>query len=183
MRKGAAVRRVEGPAGIHAAGNHRVQRERRANDVNVPAQQVDARKRQIARADHHRHQKVPQRRRDRRHQEEEHHDHAVHGEELVVGFRRDQARSARSGSAASVTAKKPPTKNIRVIEIRYRMRDAFMVVRQQPRFHAVVDVQVVQRASLTAARVPGISAITVVLIFCHCPFRRLCASFGPSDLT
>ncbi len=74
IRIRAAERRVECPAGVHAAHHDRGQREQRARDVDVPAQQIDARERQILGADHHRHEKVPERGRDGRDQEEEHHD-------------------------------------------------------------------------------------------------------------
>ena len=40
---GRAVGRVEGPAGIHAAGQHGEQGEQPADHQQVPAQQVDAR--------------------------------------------------------------------------------------------------------------------------------------------
>src|SRR6202041_2527183 len=48
VRKRAAVGRIERPAGIHAAGNYRIQREGRTDDVDVPAQKIQARKCQIA---------------------------------------------------------------------------------------------------------------------------------------
>ena len=75
---GRAVRRVERPAGVDAAGDHRVEREDAADPVDVEAEQVDARERQVLGADHRRDQEVAEHRRNRRDQEEEHHDHAVH---------------------------------------------------------------------------------------------------------
>ena len=85
IAEGGAEGRVEGPAGIDAAGQHAVQHHDAADDVQVPAQQVDAREREILRADHHRDKEVAQHRGDGRDQEKEDHHHAVHGEELVVG--------------------------------------------------------------------------------------------------
>jgi hypothetical protein len=58
--------------------------EQAGKDVNVPAQEVDSREREVLCADHDRDQEVAERRRNRRDQEEEHHDHAVHREHAVV---------------------------------------------------------------------------------------------------
>ena len=50
-----AVGRVEGPAGVDAAGEHGVQIiSSAADDVEVPAQQVEAREGQVLGADHDR---------------------------------------------------------------------------------------------------------------------------------
>ena len=56
--EGGAEGRVEGPAGIDAAGQHAVQHHDAADDVEIPAQQVDAREGKILGADHHRDQEV-----------------------------------------------------------------------------------------------------------------------------
>ncbi len=95
VRVGAAVRGVEGPAGVHPAGDHGIESEQGPDGVDVPAQQVDAGEGQVAGPDHHGHQEVPQHGGDRRNQEEEDHDDAVHGEQLVVGLRLHQV--ARRG--------------------------------------------------------------------------------------
>jgi hypothetical protein len=84
------IRRIEGPAGVHAAGQQRINGEKGAAHEQIPACQVQARECQVARPDHHGNEKVAERRRDRGNQKEPHHDHAVHGEELVVGLDADQ---------------------------------------------------------------------------------------------
>src|SRR5215470_9001759 len=48
-----AVRRIEGPSRVHAAGGRRHQSEGSTEDKNIPARQIEARKGQVARADHH----------------------------------------------------------------------------------------------------------------------------------
>src|SRR5207302_371468 len=53
----------------------------------IPAEQVQARERQVTRAAHQRHDKGAQRGGDGRNEKEEEHDHDVHGVELVVRFR------------------------------------------------------------------------------------------------
>ena len=83
LREHRAVGRVEGPARVEPAGEQRVERDRRPDHVDVPAQQVELREGQVLRPDHQRDQEVPERGRDRRDQEEEHHDHAVPGEGLL----------------------------------------------------------------------------------------------------
>ena len=66
-----------------------------ADDVDVPAEQVDPREREVLGADHDRQQEVAERRRDRRDQEEEHHDDAVHREHPVVDVRGHQVAGRR----------------------------------------------------------------------------------------
>ena len=83
-------RRVEGPAGIDAARQDRKQRHRAAEHEQVPAQQVEPGKGEIARADHQRDDEIAERVGDRRNQEEPHHDDAVHGEEAVVHVGADE---------------------------------------------------------------------------------------------
>src|SRR5205807_7236738 len=52
IRINTAQWRVEGPAGVQTAGCEGIQNKRSANQVNVPAQQIDLWKSQILRADH-----------------------------------------------------------------------------------------------------------------------------------
>ena len=94
-RRHRAERRVERPTGVDAAGDQRVQREQAAEDVDVPARQVQLGERQILGADHDRHQEVAEHGRDDGNQEEEHHHHAVHREELVVGLVRHEVAGRR----------------------------------------------------------------------------------------
>ena len=85
-------RRGEGPAGVDAAEHEGREGKRAANEVEVPAQQVDLGEGEVLSADHDGDQEVPQRGGHGRHQEQEDHDDAVHGEELIVGVGRDQVR-------------------------------------------------------------------------------------------
>src|SRR5437899_996891 len=55
---GGAVRRVKRPASVYAAMDQRPKRQRATCDKNVPAHQVQLRKRDIACADHHRQNKI-----------------------------------------------------------------------------------------------------------------------------
>src|SRR5262249_8815665 len=48
-----AVRRIEGPPRVHSAGCCRHQSEGSSEDKNIPARQIETRKGQVARADHH----------------------------------------------------------------------------------------------------------------------------------
>ena len=116
--EGGAEGRVEGPAGIDAAGQHGVHHHDAADDVEIPAQQVDAREGEILRADHDRDEEIAEHRGDGRDQEEEDHDHAVHGEQLVVGVGLDQVAGGVSNSRRISSAKKPPMKKKNVMEIR-----------------------------------------------------------------
>ena len=77
---------VEGPSGVDATGQHAVQHHHAADDVEVPAQQVDAGEGEVLGSDHHGHEKIAQHGGDGRNQEKENHDHAVHGEKLVVSI-------------------------------------------------------------------------------------------------
>jgi hypothetical protein len=113
-----------------------------ADDVEIPAQQIDARKGQIARPDHQRNQKIPQRRRDRRDQEKEDHHHAVRREQLVVGFGQDQIALGRHqiqahhhrGRAAD-EEEKGDRKNV-------EDGDPLVVLGQQPALDRIGGVQI-----------------------------------------
>ena len=61
-----------------------MQKEPAGNDVEIPAQQVDAWKGQILGANHQRHEKVAKYGGHDRDQKEKHHDHAMLRERLVV---------------------------------------------------------------------------------------------------
>src|SRR2546423_15047527 len=84
VAEGCAERGVEGPAGVHAAGQYGVHHENAGDDVEVPAQQIDSGEGQIPGPDHQGNKKVSQNSGDGRNQKEEHHDLAMHGEQLVV---------------------------------------------------------------------------------------------------
>ncbi len=111
IAEGGAERRVESPTCIHAAGQDAVQHQIvPAIDVQIPTQQVDARKRQILGADHQGNQEVSQHGRNRRNQEEEHHHLAVHGEKLVVGIGLHQVARRRQQFEPDQQSKKPSDK-------------------------------------------------------------------------
>src|SRR5207245_11591458 len=85
-----------------------------------------------------------ERRRDRRDQEEEHHDHAVHGEELVVGLcleevarRREQLEAQHDGEEAA--HEEGARQRDQVEE-----PDPLVVGGEEPRAHAVALGQVVE---------------------------------------
>ena len=114
-----AQRRVERPAGIHAAPDYGIHGQGAAHHEDVPAQQVELGESQVAGADHHRYQKISKYRRNGRNQEEEHHDDAVHAEQLVVGSQAQRSRHwAQSGGCRISTAAMPPSKKNKVIETR-----------------------------------------------------------------
>ena len=72
--------RVESPAGIDAAVEDGADHQQAADDVEVPAEQVDAREGEILGADHHRDQKVAQHGGHGGDEEEKDHHLPVHGE-------------------------------------------------------------------------------------------------------
>ena len=95
MRRARAVGRVKGPAGIDAAGDRAPHGEDRAEDVDVPTRQIQLRKCEVFRADHHRHEEVAERGRDAGDQEKENHDHAVQREQFVVSIGLDEVGFGR----------------------------------------------------------------------------------------
>ena len=144
-RRDGAERRVEGPAGVDAAGDERVQREQPAEDVDVPAGEVQLRKGQILGADHDRHEEVAEHRRDDGNQEEEHHHHAVHGEELVVGLVRDEIAGRRRQVEPDQHGERAADEEEQRDGRQVQQRDALVIARQQPRLDAVAVVQIVMR--------------------------------------
>ena len=135
---------------------------------DVPTQQVQLGKSQVAGADHHGHQEISQHRGDGRNHEEEHHDDAVHTEELVVGGRfEDRAiglnqvdpnQHRRDASHQEEEGDRRHVEN----------RDALVVRRQQPRFDAVIGIQIVH-ASIKIHR-------------CRCHYFDAFPSCGLKDL-
>ena len=143
--RGRAVGRVERPARVDAAGDDGEQREQAADDVDVPAEQVDARERQVFRADHRRNEEVTEHRRHRRDQEEEHHDHAVQREELVVGVGLEQIALRRRELQADAHGEQAAEEEERRDRDQIEDRDPLVVLREQPRLEAVAVRQVVVR--------------------------------------
>ena len=144
-RRHRAERRVERPAGVDAAGDQRVQREQPAEDVDVPARQIQLGERQVLGADHDRHQEVPEHGRDRGNQEEEHHHHAVHREELVVGLVRHEVAGRRRELEPDHHRHRAADEEEDRDGGEIEQRDALVIARQQPRLDAVAVVQVVPR--------------------------------------
>ena len=145
VRRRRAVRRVERPAGVHAAGDHRVDDEDAAEPVDVQTEQIDARKRQILGANHRRDQEVAERRRNRRDQEQEHHDHAVQREELVVGVGLDEVALRRRELEADADRHEAAEEEEDRDRDQIHDRDPLVVLRQQPRLEAVAVVQIMTR--------------------------------------
>ena len=110
-------------------------------------EQIEPRKRQIAGADHQRHEKISQHRGDRRDQKEKHHDDAVHREQLVVGLRLHQIALRRQQlQAHQAWRNAPPMKKKNVIDEQIKHRDALVIGGQQPRLHAVADIEIMSRS-------------------------------------
>ncbi len=143
VRIRAAERRVERPAGVHAAQNDGGQSEGRASDVNVPAQQIDTRKGQVLGADHHRHEEISKRGWDGWYQEEEHHHDAVHGEELVVGIGIHQVALRGQQFDTDQAGEDPADEEHHGDRDDVEHGDAFMVFGEEPRLPAVFLVQVI----------------------------------------
>ena len=95
VEKFGAQRSVESPAGVDAAVENGVEHQRAANDVEIPAQQGDARESQVPGPDHDGDQKVAEHSGNGRDQKEEDHHLAMHGEELVIGIGLHQVAGGR----------------------------------------------------------------------------------------
>ena len=83
-----AVRRVEGPAGVDRVDRERRQHERRAEQPQVVAREVQPREGDVLGAELERQDDVAERGGDARDDHQEHHDRAVQREHLVVGVGR-----------------------------------------------------------------------------------------------
>ena len=141
--EGGAEGRVEGPAGIDAAGQHAVQHHDAADDVEIPAQQVDAREGEILGADHHRHEEVAEHGGNRRDQEEENHHHAVHGEQLVVGVGLHQIAGGREQFEADEQREEAADEKEERDRDQIEQRDALVVGGEKPRTDAVLLIQII----------------------------------------
>ena len=148
----AAERRVERPAGVETAGRERIENEAAADEVDVPAQKIDLREGKVLRANHQRNKEVAEDRRNRRNQEEENHRHAVHGEQLVVGFRRDQVAVWRKQVDADHRGERAADEEEERDRRQIQQRDALMVGGQQPRTNAIRGVEIVLARQLMPAR-------------------------------
>ena len=127
-----AQRRVEGPAGVQAAGREGVENEAAAKQVDIPAQEIDLGEGEILGADHERYQEISQDRGNRRDQEEKDHRHAVHGEQLVVGFRRNQVAVRRQQVNADHGGERAADEKEEGHRREIQQRDALVIRGQQP---------------------------------------------------
>ena len=137
-----AQRRGEGPARVDAAEGQHADHHGAGRHIQVPAQQVDLRKRQVLRAHHDRDTEVSNRRRHRWHQKQKNHDDAVRREHLVVGVRGQQI--ARRGQQFQTN--QPRHRSADKEEERDRdeiqHRDPLVVARQQPALQPVLFVEI-----------------------------------------
>ena len=90
------LRRIERPARPGRAARREEARDQHEDrqQVDPVAEHVDVGKHHVPGADHQRDQVVAEAAEEERGQQVHHHDHAVHGDELVVGLRRDEVEEA-----------------------------------------------------------------------------------------
>ena len=86
IREHGRIGRVKGPARVDAARYEDVNYEKAADQVQVPADEIEARECQVFRADHERYQEIAEDRGDGRNQEKPNHHHAMQREQPVIGF-------------------------------------------------------------------------------------------------
>ena len=134
--------RVEGPAGIQAAGQHRVQHENAAGNIAVPAQQIDFREGQIPCPNHQWDQKISQHSRHGGNQEEEDHDHAMHGEQLVIGIGLNQITGRSQQFQPDEQGKKSSNKEKERNRGEVQQGDTLVIGGEQPRTYAVLFIQI-----------------------------------------
>jgi hypothetical protein len=120
-----------------------VQHHDACNDEKVPAQQIDAREREVFGADHQGYQEIPQHGGNRRNQEKEHHHLAVHGEKLVVSIGLHQVADRRQQFQPHHEGKEPSDEKEERNRHEVQQRDALVVRSEQPRLDAVLLVQIV----------------------------------------
>ena len=141
--EGCAEGSVEGPTGIDAAGQHAVQHHHAADDVEIPAQQIDAGEREILGPDHQGHEEVAEHGRNGRNQEEENHDHAVHGEEFVVGIGLHEVARGSEQLEADEQREEASDEEEERDGDEIEKRDALVVGGEQPGPHSVLLVQII----------------------------------------
>ena len=82
----------EGPAGVDATTDDGIEKKKSTNNVEIPAEQVEARKGKVSCAEHQKQEKVAEDCRYGWDKYEEDHHNAVHGEDLVIGVHRHHVR-------------------------------------------------------------------------------------------
>ncbi len=148
-------RRVERPSRVDAAVQERPQREGAADRVEVPREQVDAREREVLRADHERDQEVSEDGRDPGNQEEEDHQHAVHREQAVVDVRLEEVAFRRRELHADEHRHEAAEREEDADRDEIEKRDSLVVSRQEPRLQAVGGIEVMRARAAVGVRRPG----------------------------
>ena len=143
IAEGRAERRIERPAGVHAAGQHAVHHQCASDDIEIPAQKINAREGQVLRPDHERYQEIPQHSRDGRDQEEKDHDLAVHSEKLVVRVSLHQVARRRQQLQPDQQGKKSSNEEEESNGQQVEQRDALVIDREQPGLDAIFLVEII----------------------------------------
>ena len=95
--------------------------------------EIQFRKGHVARADHHRHDKIPEHSRDRWNQEKPNHQRAVNGEELVIGFGSDEVALRREQFDAHQRRRHAGDRERKEDRHQIEQADAFVIGGEQPR--------------------------------------------------
>src|SRR6266849_5467588 len=135
--------RVEGPTGVDAAIEDRVDHQKAADDEKVPAEQVDAREGQILGPDHEGDEEVAEHGGHGRDKEEEDHDLAVHGEQFVVSVGLDEVARRGQQLQADEQREEAANKEEEGNRDQVEQRDALVVHSQEPRLGPMTRIQVV----------------------------------------
>ncbi len=144
--------RVEGPAGVDAAGQHGVQHQNAADDVEIPAEEVNARESQILRADHHGHEEVAEHGGNGGNQEEEDHHHAVLREELVVSIGLHQVTDRREQFEADEEREESADEKEERDRDEVEQGNPLVVGGKQPRPDSVFLIEIIFALALGAVR-------------------------------
>src|SRR5712675_1585459 len=139
----AAEWRVKGPASIQAAGGEGIEDEAATDEINVPAQKIYLGKGQILGTNHDGQKEITQDGWDGWEQEQEDHGHAVHGEELVVGFRSNQKALGREQVNANHGGERAANEEKESDRSEIQQSDALVVSGKKPRTDSVSGVEVV----------------------------------------
>ena len=128
----------------HPAGEHRPEREHPAQHEDIPAEQVQLGKGKVAGAEHHGQDEVACSGGHGGNEEEKHHHHAVHREGAVIAIlvedrpvRIDEVESHQRGRDSAQQKEHADRDQV-------ENGDALVVGREEPRFPAVIGVEIVQ---------------------------------------
>ena len=128
----AAIRRVEGPAGIDASAENCIEFEKPAQHQKVPTQQIQSRKGQVSSPNHHRYKKISEHGRDGGDEKEPDHDDAVHRKKLVVRFGCEQVGLRRHQFQTDQGCKRATDKEEERHSKQEQQRDALVITREEP---------------------------------------------------